>query len=51
LIGNADVDTDVGSFIFKNDTRASLYRPYLSGRIAVLSFQTVAELEQWSDLS
>jgi tRNA(fMet)-specific endonuclease VapC len=50
LIGNAVVDTDVASFIFKRDTRAALYSPYLSRRIAVLSFQTVAELEQWSEL-
>ena len=50
MIGSVVVDTDVASFIFKRDTRASLYDPYLSARIPVLSFQTVAELEQWAEV-
>ncbi|HKV39793.1 MAG TPA: type II toxin-antitoxin system VapC family toxin [Blastocatellia bacterium] len=48
MIGNAIVDTDVASFIFKRDTRAALYEPHLRHRISALSFQTVAEMEQWS---
>jgi predicted nucleic acid-binding protein len=50
LIATAVVDTDVASFIFKRDTRAAWYKTYISGKICVLSFQTVAELEQWSEL-
>jgi tRNA(fMet)-specific endonuclease VapC len=42
------VDTDVVSFIFKNDTRASLYIPHLSGHILTISSQTLAELELWT---
>lgn len=42
------VDTDVVSFIFKSDTRATLYRPHLNNQIAVISFMTFAELEQWA---
>jgi tRNA(fMet)-specific endonuclease VapC len=42
------VDTDVVSFIFKNDTRASLYTSHLSGHILTISFQTLAELELWA---
>ena len=41
------VDTDVVSYIFKDDTRASLYRPHLADQIAVISFTTLAELERW----
>lgn len=32
------VDTDVVSFIFKRDTRATLYEPYLNGVLASVSF-------------
>lgn len=42
------VDTDVFSFIFKQDTRAALYQPHLSGHLLVLSFMTVAELDLWA---
>jgi predicted nucleic acid-binding protein len=42
------VDTDVASFVFKHDTRASLYIPHLSGHILTVSFQTLAELELWT---
>ncbi len=42
------VDTDVVSFLFKQDSRASLYLPYLSGHSSIISFMTVAELERWS---
>lgn len=42
------VDTDVVSFLFKNDTRALAYLPHLSGRRRVLSFMTLAELDAWS---
>lgn len=42
------VDTDVASFLFKKDTRATLYLPHLSGHMLVISFQTLAELELWA---
>jgi predicted nucleic acid-binding protein len=42
------VDTDVASFLFKKDTRATLYVPHLSGHMLTISFQTLAELELWA---
>ena len=42
------VDTDVVSFIFKGDTRGALYDTHLAGKLAYISFQTAAELEQWA---
>jgi tRNA(fMet)-specific endonuclease VapC len=42
------VDTDVVSFVFKNDTRSALYTPHLSGHMLTVSFQTLAELELWT---
>lgn len=41
------VDTDVVSFLYKGDTRAELYRPYLSSPPFILSFMTLAELKSW----
>ena len=43
----AVVDTDVVSFLFKNDSRAQLYLPLLQHRKLLVSFMTEAELEQW----
>ena len=42
------VDTDVISYLFRRDTRADLYRPYLTGRILAVSFMTIAELDRWA---
>ena len=42
------VDTDVISFLLKDDTRARAYRPHLQDKTLVLSFMTVAELYQWA---
>ncbi len=42
------VDTDVVSFLLKDDTRAQAYRPLLTRKTLVLSFMTVAELYQWA---
>jgi tRNA(fMet)-specific endonuclease VapC len=42
------VDTDVVSFLLKDDTRAQLYRPHLQDKTLALSFMTVAELYQWA---
>ena len=45
------VDTDVASFLFKGDTRASGYRRHLETRQWTISFMTAAELEQWALLA
>ena len=45
------LDTDVVSFLFKNDTRAQDYLPHLRDRQWLISFMTEAELEQWALLS
>ncbi|TVP69427.1 MAG: hypothetical protein EA342_03450 [Leptolyngbya sp. LCM1.Bin17] len=42
------VDTDVVSFLFKNDSRAANYANILQGNQLALSFMTVAELFQWA---
>ena len=42
------VDTDVVSFLFKNTPEAQTYVPHLTGRLIVISFMTVAELDRWS---
>jgi predicted nucleic acid-binding protein len=44
----AVVDTDVLSYLFRNDTRAEIYRPHLTGTFLAVSFMTIAELEQWA---
>ena len=43
----AVVDTDVFSFIFKNDTRKAIYERHLKDQFLFLSFMTVAELHRW----
>jgi|SRR5580658_3094153 tRNA(fMet)-specific endonuclease VapC len=45
------IDTDVASFLFKNDSRAHIYLPHLRDRQWLISFMTEAELEQWALLS
>ena len=47
MITHIVVDTDVVSFLFKQDTRAALYRPHLDDKLAVISFMTLAELDRW----
>jgi tRNA(fMet)-specific endonuclease VapC len=42
------VDTDVVSFLFKNHPIGVRYDPELAGRVALISFMTVAELERWA---
>ena len=42
------VDTDVVSYLFKNDSRAEAYRLHLTGRLLMVSFMTVAELDRWA---
>jgi len=40
------LDTDVVSFLFKDDSRALIYLPRLQNRPWLISFMTEAELEQ-----
>ena len=42
------LDTDVFSFVFKQDTRAAAYAPHLVDAQPCLSFQSVAELRYWA---
>jgi tRNA(fMet)-specific endonuclease VapC len=42
------VDTDVISYLFKQDTRADLYKPHLQGNLLLISPMTRAELEVWA---
>ncbi len=48
LMESALLDTDVFSYFFKQDTRASLYEPDIRGRQVCLCFQTVAEVKAWA---
>lgn len=41
-------DTDVVSFLFKNHPIGRRYAPELTGRVALISFMTVAEVERWA---
>jgi len=42
------VDTDVVSFLYKQDNRGAFYLPYLSNQLPIISFMTLAELERWT---
>ena len=42
------LDTNIVSFLFKDDSRAKAYAPYLQGQNLAISFMTVAELYQWA---
>ena len=42
------VDTDVMSYVFKNDTRSALYEPHLAGKSLIISFVTFGELQRWA---
>lgn len=42
------VDTDVVSYLFKNDTRSLAFERLLDGRALAVSFMTVAELRLWT---
>lgn len=42
------VDTDVLSFIFKHDSRGAAYKPHLADKEIIISFMTLAELNQWA---
>src|SRR3712207_5982145 len=42
------VDTDVISYLFRRDTRAETFRPYLTGALVSISCMTIAELDAWA---
>jgi tRNA(fMet)-specific endonuclease VapC len=44
------IDTDVLSFLFKQDSRAEIYKPHFEGKLGVISFMTIAELEFWANV-
>jgi tRNA(fMet)-specific endonuclease VapC len=48
LIPSVVVDTDVLSFLFKEDTRGELYHPHLDGKLTIVSFMTMAETDRWA---
>ena len=41
------LDTDVASFLFKSDSRAERFLPYIQDRRQIIWFLAEAELEQW----
>lgn len=45
------LDTNICSYLFKRDTRAALYQPFLEGSSPTITFQTLAELHQWAGLA
>jgi tRNA(fMet)-specific endonuclease VapC len=45
------LDTNVVSYLFNRDTRAAPYLPHLAGRLLVISFMTMAELDAWAEVS
>jgi predicted nucleic acid-binding protein len=43
------LDTDVFSYLMKNDTRGNAYRPYVKNKTVAISFITVGELYHWAE--
>ncbi|HKP11692.1 MAG TPA: type II toxin-antitoxin system VapC family toxin [Blastocatellia bacterium] len=41
-------DTNIVSYIFKEDSRSALYEPHLAGNDVAISFVTLAELHRWA---
>jgi predicted nucleic acid-binding protein len=44
------IDTNIVSYLYKQDTRATLYQPHVLGHEAAISLMTVAELLQWASM-
>jgi predicted nucleic acid-binding protein len=42
------VDTDVISYLFRQDSRVERFLPYLEGSYLAVSFMTIAELDRWA---
>lgn len=45
------VDTDVVSFVFKNNSYSAKYKSHLDGEFMYLSFMSLAELRKWALIS
>ena len=45
------VDTNIVSYIFKEDTRAELYEPHLLHVPKFISFMSLAELRRWQKIN
>ena len=43
------LDTDVVSYILKNDSRAKAFRPLLESMRLAIAFMTAAELMRWAE--
>jgi tRNA(fMet)-specific endonuclease VapC len=43
------LDTDVFSYLMKNDTRGNAYRPHIKNKTVAISFITVGELYFWAE--
>jgi hypothetical protein len=41
------IDTDMVSFLYKQDTHAELYRPHLTDPPFIIAVMTLAELRSW----
>ena len=48
MIPSVVVDTDVLSYLFKEDSRGDLYLPHLDGKLTIISFMTLAETYRWA---
>lgn len=42
------IDSNIVSYIYKQDTRAALYEPHLANALTFISFMTLAEMERWA---
>lgn len=43
------LDTDVFSYLLKDDSRADFYRKHIQGKTVALTFVTVGELYHWAE--
>jgi len=43
------LDTDVFSYLMKNDTRGKAYQPHIKNKTVAISFVTVGELHYWAE--
>jgi tRNA(fMet)-specific endonuclease VapC len=44
------LDTDVLSYLFKQDSRGEVFKPHIEGKLGIVSFMTVAELDFWANV-
>jgi tRNA(fMet)-specific endonuclease VapC len=47
-MGRIVLDTNVVSYLVKDDSRGRKFRRSLDGNLVIVSFMTLAELERWS---